>query len=115
MRIRTTLVAAAGAMALLVAVPTSASAATGHFLYTYSGLNGSPQLAALTDPAGEQCVTLPEVADPGASSPAHALRNDTDATAVGFENPDCTGDLFTVDPHSWAAPGLSLRSVLFSR
>ncbi|MHC5906003.1 hypothetical protein ACVNF4_19170 [Streptomyces sp. S6] len=114
MRIRTTLAAAAGALALLVAVPTSASAATGQFFYSYSGLNGAPQVTALANPPGAQCVTLPEVADPGASSPAHALRNDTDATAVGFENPDCTGGMFTVLPHAWG-PGLPLRSVLFSR
>ncbi|HEY8985481.1 MAG TPA: hypothetical protein VIU15_38660 [Streptomyces sp.] len=115
MRLRTTLAAAVGALALTVAVPTSASAATGQFFYVYSGLDGSPQVAALTDPRSGECVTLPEVADPGASSPARSPRNRTDATAVVFTNPDCTGDYYVLNPFvGGAGPRLELRSVFFS-
>ncbi|MFH8472869.1 hypothetical protein [Streptomyces sp. NPDC018000] len=115
MRLRSTVAAAFGALALIVAVPTSAGAATGYFGYTYSGLDGSPQVAYLVDPPSRECITLPEVGDPNSSSPARAPRNYTDATATVFTGPDCDGDYFTLRPRGGhASSRLMLRSVVFS-
>ncbi|QNP72986.1 hypothetical protein IAG44_28505 [Streptomyces roseirectus] len=114
MRIRTTLAAAAGALALLVAVPTSASAADGTFFYAYTGLDGSPQVATLVDPPSRGCVTLPEVANPSSSSPARYAYNDTGSTAVVFENPDCTGEATALVPQSGGGERTEFRSVTFS-
>ncbi|MGW1376919.1 peptidase inhibitor family I36 protein [Streptomyces sp. NPDC002446] len=115
MRIRTALAAATGALALVVALPTSASAAEGHFQYTYTGLDGTPQIAVLEDPESWGCVTLPEVADPGASSPAHSPRNRTDEFATVYTGPNCDGDSFTLRPHTgYGSERLKLRSVMFA-
>ncbi|MET9451541.1 hypothetical protein [Streptomyces cinerochromogenes] len=114
MRLRTAAVAAFGALALVLTVPGSACAAEGEFQYTYTGLDGAPRIAVLEDPENGECVTLPEVADPGAGSPAHSPRNRTDAPAVVFTEPDCAGDSFTLRPHTGhGSERLKLRSVLF--
>ncbi|MFI9036008.1 hypothetical protein [Streptomyces sp. NPDC053726] len=115
MRLRSTVAAAFGALALIVAVPSSASAATGEFSYTYSGLDGSPQVAFLFDPPSGECITLPEVADPGSSNPAHTPWNHTDATATVFSGVDCEGEYFSLRPFGGhASSRLKLRSVIFS-
>ncbi|MFI6727176.1 hypothetical protein NRF20_28620 [Streptomyces sp. R-74717] len=115
MRLRSTVAAALGALALIVAVPTSAGAASGDFGYTYSGLDGSPQVAFLFDPPSRVCITLPEVADPSSSNPAHSPRNNTDATAVVFTGVDCEGEFFLLRPNGGhASSRLKLRSVAFS-
>ena len=90
------------------------TAAEGSFFYADSGLNGSPQVAVLHDPASRECVTLPEVADPGASSPARYAYNDTGSTAVVFENPDCTGEATALVPRSAGGERTVFRSVIFS-
>ncbi|MER7825004.1 hypothetical protein BCL76_107265 [Streptomyces sp. CG 926] len=116
MRLRHAAVAAFGAFTLLLTIPTSASAAEGQFQYTVTGLDGTPLRVVLDDPPGEECITLPEVADPGASSPAHSPRNRTDATATVFTEPDCEGDHFTLRPRTgYGSERLKLRSVVFSR
>ncbi|WP_405532148.1 hypothetical protein OG592_31295 [Streptomyces avidinii] len=115
MRLRNAAVAAFGAFTLLLTVPTSASAATGEFRYTYIGLDGSPQVGVIENPVGRECFTLPEVQDPGASAPAHSPRNRTDATATVFTGPDCEGDYFTLRPFTGrGSERLELRSVVFS-
>ncbi|MEV6579104.1 hypothetical protein AB0M92_13235 [Streptomyces sp. NPDC051582] len=115
MRLRNAAVAAFGAFTLLLAVPTSASAAVGEFEYAYVGLDGATHHARLLDPAGGECHTLPEVADPGASEPAHSPRNRTTATATVFTEPDCEGDYFTLRPLTGrGSERLKLRSVAFS-
>ncbi|MEU6823177.1 hypothetical protein ABZ921_21305 [Streptomyces atriruber] len=112
MRLRHTVAAALGALALVVTLPTSASAATGDFSYKFVGMNGSHQSVTLHDPQSPGCIVLPEVADPGASEPAFAPRNDTDEWAMVFTEPDCTGDSWTLRPHgNPATDRLKLRSV----
>ncbi|MFI6906523.1 hypothetical protein ACIBKY_35045 [Nonomuraea sp. NPDC050394] len=107
--------AALGALALVLATPTSASAATGDFFYKYVGLDGSPQAAVLHDPDSLACITLPEVADPDASAPAFAPHNDTGAWAIVFTEPGCAGDFWTLRPHGRPATDrLKLRSVYFT-
>ncbi|KUF17782.1 hypothetical protein [Streptomyces silvensis] len=114
MRIRTGLVATVGALILLVGLSTSAFAAEGQFQYTYSGLDGRPQVAVLDDPRTWVCHTLPEVGDPGSSSPAHSPRNRTDDRARVFTEPGCTGDSFVLRPHTgYGSERLKLRSVVF--
>ncbi|MFI1385600.1 hypothetical protein [Embleya sp. NPDC020886] len=115
MRFRSSMVAVVGALTLVVTLPTSAGAATGEFSYKYTGLNGQPQEARLFDPPGRECIDLPEVADPGSSSPAHSPRNDTDATAGVFTEPGCKGDYFSLRPFGGqGSERLKLRSVIFS-
>ncbi|MEU6861757.1 hypothetical protein ABZ924_00550 [Streptomyces sp. NPDC046876] len=113
MRFRNAAVAAFGALTLALAIPASATAATGNFYYLYSGLDGRPQVGVLENPAGGECHTLPEVADPDASSPAHSPRNLTNSTAVVFTEPDCTGDYYSLRPGGRASERLLLRSVVF--
>ncbi|MFJ9849017.1 hypothetical protein [Streptomyces sp. NPDC101150] len=49
-----------------------------------------------------------------AAPPAHSPRNYTDATAVVFTGPDCTGNDFSLRPHGGhGSERLKLRSVLF--
>ena len=114
MHIRTTLAVALGAAVLIVATPTSASAAGGEFRYQYADQSGATQTGRLIDPPSRECITLPEVADYG-TSPADSPRNDTDATAVVFTNDDCTGDWYALRPSGGRASArLKLRSVVFS-
>jgi len=115
LRLRHTVVTAAcGALALTAALAAPAHAATGEFGYRVTGLDGEPLAVSLHDPESDRCVTLPEVADPGASSPAFAPHNRTDAWARVFTGPDCTGDTWTLRPHGRpASDRLKLRSVLF--
>ncbi|MGW7367143.1 hypothetical protein ACWGI8_27840 [Streptomyces sp. NPDC054841] len=114
MRLRHSTAAALGALVLVLTLPTPAGAATGSFSYVYSGLDGRPQQAALTDPPSGECITLPEVADPSSSAPASTPRNDTDAVAVVFTEPDCTGHSFPLRPYGGhASDRLKLRSVVF--
>ncbi|WP_406450522.1 hypothetical protein OG782_13155 [Streptomyces sp. NBC_00876] len=115
MRFRTTAAAALGALALIVSLPGSASAADGHFTYEYTAFDGSKQTGFLFDPPSRECITLPEVADPGSSYPADTPWNHTDATATVFTGPDCDGAYFTLRPFGGhASERLKLRSVVFS-
>ncbi|MGW8505961.1 hypothetical protein [Streptomyces sp. CLCI03] len=114
MRLRQAAVAAFGAFTLLLTLPTSASAATGEFQYTVTGLDGRPLVVILEDPESRQCITLPEVADPAASSPAHSPRNRTTSAATVFTEPGCEGDFFTLRPLTGhGSARLQLRSVVF--
>ncbi|MFE6843779.1 hypothetical protein [Streptomyces sp. NPDC057686] len=114
MRLRTAVVAAAGALTLLVAVPGSASAATGEFEYSYVGLDGQPRQERFSDPEDYTCVVIPEVADPNSSEPAFSPRNRTDAHARVFTGADCTGDHFDLRPFTgYGSARLKLRSVVF--
>ncbi|MET8589338.1 hypothetical protein [Streptomyces sp. NPDC005078] len=115
MRLRSTVAAALGALALVVTLPTSASATVGFFAYSYTGLDGTPQIAELINPPSGECVALPEVADPNSSNPAGSPWNYTVSTATVFTGPDCDGDSFTLRPvGGHASERLKLRSVVFS-
>ncbi|MFC9583260.1 hypothetical protein ACFVJ8_10580 [Streptomyces yangpuensis] len=115
MRLRHAALAAFGAFTLLLTVPASASAATGEFQYTVTGLDGRPLRVVLDDPESGECIALPEVADPDASYPAHSPRNRTTSTATVFTEPDCSGDWFTLRPLTGhGSARLQLRSVVFS-
>ena len=114
-RLRAVLTLVLGAGLLVLAAPTMASAASGEFSYRFVDANGITQESLLLDPPSRECVTLPEVADPDATAPADSPRNRTDATAIVFTGPDCTGDYFSLRPLTgYGSERLKLRSVLFS-
>ncbi|MGW7408630.1 hypothetical protein ACWGI9_33930 [Streptomyces sp. NPDC054833] len=116
MRIRHSISAAVGALALTAVLATPAHAATGDFSYKFIGLNGKPYPATLHNPSSGECLVIPEAADPGASEPAFAPHNDTDEIAVVFTEPDCTGAFWILRPHGAPATDrLKLRSVVFLR
>jgi hypothetical protein len=116
MRLRHSVATACGALALTAVLAAPAHAATGDFSYRFAGPDGAPRTAALHDPADGECVTLAEVADPGSSAPAFAPHNGTDAFAIVFTGPDCTGDSWTLRPDGRPATDrLQLRSVVFVR
>ncbi|MWA15668.1 hypothetical protein [Streptomyces sp. BA2] len=115
MRLRHSLAAAAGAAVLILTVPGSAYAAEGDFRYTYIDSDGEEEQATLHDPNSGECVTLPEAAQEYHQPPAHSPKNRTDSFAIVFTNADCSGDTFTLRPHTGgASERLKLRSVLFS-
>ncbi|MEV0187907.1 hypothetical protein AB0I39_05145 [Kitasatospora purpeofusca] len=108
MRLRNTVIAAASAIALVLAVPTSANAATGEFLYKVGP--GLPH--GLTDPPSEECLNLPGATD---EEPGHSPRNLTLSTATVFLDFNCEGDVYYVmNPGKILGPRLKLRSVVFS-
>ncbi|MET8753020.1 hypothetical protein ABZW32_23385 [Streptomyces sp. NPDC004667] len=112
MRIRTTLTAALGALALIVAVPGSASAALGEFSYRYVNQLGVTVPGALLDPVSGECINVPELL---ADSDAHSPHNLTNSTATVFLDKDCDGDVYyTMAPGKRLGERLHFRSVIFS-
>ncbi|MER6399967.1 hypothetical protein ABT263_28590 [Kitasatospora sp. NPDC001603] len=108
MRLRNTVLAAASAVALVLAVPTSAGAATGDFLYKV----GRGTQAGMADPVSGECINLFGATDEHA---AFAPENLTTSTATVFLEFDCDGDVFRVmDPGTKLGNRLHLRSVVFS-
>ncbi|MEU1503533.1 hypothetical protein [Kitasatospora sp. NPDC005748] len=108
MRLRNATLAAASAIALVLAVPASAGAATGDFLYKV----GRGAETGLADPVSGECVDLP-----GATTgvPAFAPENHTRSTATAYLDFDCAGDVFFVMlPGKKYGNRLHLRSVVFS-
>ncbi|MFJ3975951.1 hypothetical protein [Streptomyces sp. NPDC090021] len=108
MHLRNAAVAALGAFTLLLALPNSASAATGEFHYKTS--TGTTQL--LLDPASEECVNLPETT---AETPGSAPQNLTASTATVFTEFDCDGDDYIVmNPGKKLGDNVKVRSVVFN-
>ncbi|MEV0193179.1 hypothetical protein AB0I39_32190 [Kitasatospora purpeofusca] len=107
-RLRIATVAAVSAGALLLALPTSANAATGEFLYKVGP--GLPH--GLTDPPSEECLNLPGATD---EEPGHSPRNLTLSTATVFLDFNCEGDVYYVmNPGKILGVRLKVRSVVFS-
>ncbi|MFE5402735.1 hypothetical protein ACFQ9Z_15380 [Streptomyces sp. NPDC056580] len=106
--------AACSAFALLLAVPGSASAATGQFRYTYTTAEGYEAVGFLNNPTSGTCINLTAPGStPGTAS--RAPQNRTDATATVFLNADCEGDTYyTLHPGAGASDRLLPRSVVFS-
>ncbi|WP_395297366.1 hypothetical protein ACF9IK_30960 [Kitasatospora hibisci] len=108
MRLRNTAIAAASAVALVLAVPTSANAATGEFLYKVGP--GVP--AGMADPRSGQCI---DVFGATEDHPAFAPENFTASTATVFLDFQCDGDVFYVmNPGKRLGDRLKFRSVVFS-
>ncbi|MFD7582518.1 hypothetical protein [Kitasatospora sp. NPDC059803] len=110
MRLRNTALAVASAVALILAVPTSANAAVGDFLYKVGRLPGVP--AGLADPESRECINLFGATE---ADPAFAPENLTRSTATVFLDFDCEGDVYYVmNPGKKLGDRLKLRSVIFS-
>ncbi|MEU9074600.1 hypothetical protein ACFYUY_10020 [Kitasatospora sp. NPDC004745] len=110
MRLRNTVLALASAATLVLAVPTSATAATGDFLYRV----GVPPIGiptGLADPESRVCIDLPDIGN----LPAFAPENFTTSTATVFLDAHCDGDTYYVmNPGKKLGDRLRLRSVIFS-
>ncbi|WP_330172228.1 hypothetical protein OG875_00685 [Streptomyces sp. NBC_01498] len=112
MRLRTSVAATVGALALVITLPSSAGAAEGAFTYQHLNQAGMERIAGLMDPQSRECITLPEVRD---GAPAHSPRNHTNATATVFAGVDCEGPHFSLRPNGGhASERLKVRSVVFS-
>ncbi|MBV6698065.1 hypothetical protein [Kitasatospora aureofaciens] len=108
MRLRNTVLAAASAIALVLAVPVSANAATGDFLYKV----GPGVETGLADPQSGRCIDLPGTTE---ETPGFAPWNLTSSTATVFLDAHCDGDVFYVmNPGKKLGDRLKLRSVVFS-
>ncbi|MFI5533856.1 hypothetical protein ACIA8O_35505 [Kitasatospora sp. NPDC051853] len=108
MLFRRTTVAAFSALALLVAVPNSAQAANGDFLFKV----GPGVASGIADPASGTCIDLPGATE---DKPAFAPHNLTTSTATVFLDFGCDGDVYYVmDPGKKLGNRLKLRSVVFS-
>ncbi|MFE3877978.1 hypothetical protein ACFXPX_26720 [Kitasatospora sp. NPDC059146] len=109
MRLRNAVLAVASAAALVLAVPMSANATTGDFLYRVGPLPGVQ--TGLADPEGRVCINVPETGN----APAYAPENFTTSTATVFLETDCDGDVFYVmNPGKKLGNKLKFRSVIFS-
>ena len=108
MRLRNAALAVASAVALVLAVPMSANAAVGEFLYKVGP--GVP--AGIADPESGKCINLFGATE---KDPAVAPENLTTSTATVFLDFDCNGDTFYVmNPGKILGNRLKLRSVIFS-
>ncbi|MFE5582827.1 hypothetical protein [Kitasatospora sp. NPDC056531] len=108
MRLRNAALSVASAVALVLAVPMSANAATGDFLYKVGP--GVP--TGLADPESGKCVDLPFTTE---KDPGFAPENFTTSTATVFLDFGCNGDTFYVmNPGKRLGDRLKLRSVVFS-
>ncbi|MFD8750787.1 hypothetical protein ACFV0O_07385 [Kitasatospora sp. NPDC059577] len=107
MRLRNAVLAAVSAAALALAVPTSANAATGDFLYKVGP--GVP--TGIFDPQSGVCIDVPDIG----TEPAFAPENLTTSTATVFLEEHCDGDVFYVmNPGKRLGDRLKFRSVVFS-
>ncbi|MEV7420174.1 hypothetical protein [Streptomyces sp. NPDC089919] len=97
MRLRTSLAAALGALTLILTLPTSASAATGDFTYSYKGEDGIEHSAKLTNPADGECIDIEGAEEQGAD-PAYAPVNNTDRIATVYDENDCGGSYWVLNP-----------------
>ncbi|MEK2489055.1 hypothetical protein WN990_05790 [Kitasatospora purpeofusca] len=110
MRLRNSLVAATGALLITLAVPTSANAADGEFLYRVGRVPGIP--AGLAEPESGECINVFGATE---GDPAFAPHNLTTATATVFLDFNCVGDTYYVmNPGKKLGNRLHFRSVIFS-
>ncbi|MFD6432437.1 hypothetical protein [Streptomyces venezuelae] len=111
MRLRYTIGSALGALALIVAIPTSAHAeATGIFYYKY-GDPANPQESNLTSPATQTCIVIPEV--DGKDIDAFDVDNKTDKRAWLFSDDDCFGNKTEVAAQGGTDKTTKFKSVYF--
>ncbi|GAA1217678.1 hypothetical protein GCM10009665_04470 [Kitasatospora nipponensis] len=101
------------ALALVLSLPGSASAATGNFHYTYTDRHGEERHATLHDPQAERCINLHHV-NSDEHPPAYAPHNETDSWVTVYVGTDCQGAHWRLKPHGKRATDqLKLRSVRF--
>ncbi|MEV7802818.1 hypothetical protein AB0O28_07705 [Microbispora sp. NPDC088329] len=114
MRLHSAVAAAGGALMLVLAVPGSASAATGQFRYSYKTADGYDAIGFFNDPESGRCIDIKGAGSDGTSA-AYAPKNLTDSTATVFLDAGCMGDVFySLRPGAGASERLLVRSVVFS-
>ncbi|MGW1767694.1 hypothetical protein ACWCQL_27035 [Streptomyces sp. NPDC002073] len=109
MRLRRSLGATLGALALGVALPVTADATLGSATCQY----GDPAQKGQPDaPDSRECIEVPEVG-PGQSTDAWEFENNTFAEACLFPEAGCQGERTQVPKGEKATADLKFRSVHF--
>ena len=110
MRLRHTLGAALGALALIATLPTPAHAIPGKFLYKY-GDPASPSEAQLENPSRQACQDIPEVVDTPNS--AFAPANHVQSVAWIYTGEGCTGTKTVMEEDEEAGNDIKFKAVYF--
>ncbi|MFD0888641.1 hypothetical protein ACFQ08_29245 [Streptosporangium algeriense] len=114
MRLHSVVAATGSALMLVLAIPGSASAATGQFRYSYQTADGYDAVGFINNPQSGRCIEI-RGAGSDDTSAAYAPKNLTDATATVFLEAGCRGDAFySLRPGAGASERLLVRSVVFS-
>ncbi|MFJ2405253.1 hypothetical protein ACIOUE_28570 [Streptomyces xanthochromogenes] len=114
MRLRHTVGAALGALALIVTLPTSADAATGKFSYTFTNEQGKTETDTENNPASHKCIDLLGVDKPEDHSGAWSGRNATDNVATVYTDLECLGTATVIKKGLTSPPDVKFRSVIFN-
>ncbi|MFD4240500.1 hypothetical protein ACFWP3_02655 [Streptomyces sp. NPDC058525] len=113
MKLRTTLGAGLGALALILSMAGSAQAAEGDFTYKYVDGYGVERLVALHNPHSGKCINLYAVADDD-EQPGYGPHNDTDTAVTVYVGANCQGPEWRLRAHGQPAKdSLEVRSVRF--
>ncbi|MGI5529317.1 hypothetical protein ACQEVX_18545 [Streptomyces syringium] len=113
-RLRAITTAAACALALVVAVPGSASAETqGNFYYLYTQADGTEKQANREELETQKCYNLPEMENSNDTKPAHSPDNKTEGTAYLYELIDCRGAKSVLKKDAKGGVNLKFRSAYF--
>ncbi|MFE6225018.1 MULTISPECIES: hypothetical protein [unclassified Streptomyces] len=113
MKLRSTLGASLGALALVLSTAGSAHAAQGEFHYKYVDGFGQERHVTLHDPHSGKCVNLYAVGDEDAL-PGYGPHNNTDTAVTVYVGAGCEGDSWRLKAHGKPAKDtLELRSLRF--
>ncbi|WP_167153966.1 hypothetical protein [Streptomyces sp. MBT27] len=113
MRLRHTLGAALGTLALLAATPTPASATAGYVTYLYDGIGGKPTFGKITGPDSRVCIEIPEI-EAKKGTDAWKFENNTESNVFLFPEDSCGGTHIEVRAGGKADPKFKFRSVYFA-
>ncbi|MFJ2744410.1 hypothetical protein ACIO3O_32690 [Streptomyces sp. NPDC087440] len=111
MRLRHTVGAALGALALVLTVPTSASAIDGSFYYQY-GDPANPTAGSMESPDAAVCINVPEVE--GKPDTAFAPKNNVlDSEAMVYSEENCEGVGTKLNVEQELGSDVKFKSVIF--
>lgn len=113
MKLRSTLGASLGALALVLSTAGSAQAAQGEFHYKYVDGFGQENTVTLHDPHSGKCINLYAVGEDD-ELPGYGPHNDTDTAVTVYVGANCEGPEWRLKAHGKPAKDtLELRSVRF--
>ncbi|GAA3090697.1 hypothetical protein GCM10017562_72070 [Streptomyces roseofulvus] len=113
MKLRSTLGASLGALALVLSTAGSAQAAQGEFHYKYVDGFGQENTVTLHDPHSGKCINLDAVGEDD-ELPGYGPHNDTDTAVTVYVGANCEGPEWRLKAHGKPAKDtLELRSVRF--
>ncbi|GGV54639.1 hypothetical protein [Streptomyces spectabilis] len=110
MRLRHTVGATLGALALVLTIPTSANAVQGDLFYKY-GDPASPKTGSFEDPAMSECLNVIEVEGKNDTAFAPESTMQEHDTFV-FTEEDCQGTKTKVPPATKLGPEVKFKSIL---